>query len=238
MPESGRKAKDLLKSSPNRFAQSRGSLQSNEIMIVEEVNDNEISNEAFMIIRDCTKSGMANSMHEGSLDEMRLLGDGELNKLQHTGSLREEASSHHQRQNQSARGISATHPISSISSIQQSQNNTNNTFLSHQHQHHFHQHLTHRPQPQAKAQQQRVVQKVLISDLNMAHPAALPLPQQQCHKQQPSKLSQLIAKVATTSTSTSRKQFSPPAKISTASAAACGYQTARQLWPPHAASSS
>ena len=106
-------------------------------MIVEEVNDNEISNEAFMIIRDCTKSGMANSMHEGSLDEMRLLADGELNKLQHTGSLREEASSshHHQyhhRQNQSARGvISATHPISSISSIQQSQNNTNNTFLSH-----------------------------------------------------------------------------------------------------------
>lgn len=50
-------------------------------MIVEEVNDNEISNEAFMNIRDCTKSGLANSMHEGSLDEMRLLAEGDLNKL-------------------------------------------------------------------------------------------------------------------------------------------------------------
>ena len=81
-----RRGKDLLRTSPKRLAQSRGSLQSNEI-VIEEVNDYEISNEAFMLIRDNQKSGLASSMHESSLNEMKLLIDGDLNKLQHTGSL-------------------------------------------------------------------------------------------------------------------------------------------------------
>ena len=93
-----RRGKDLLRTSPKRLAQSRGSLQSNEIMIVEEVNDNDISNEAFMLIRDNQKSGLASSMHESSLNEMKLLIDGDLNKLQHTGSLQESSDLQRHRQ--------------------------------------------------------------------------------------------------------------------------------------------
>ena len=41
---------------------SRFSLQSNEIMVVEEVNDNEISSEAFKRIRE-TSNVIINSLH-------------------------------------------------------------------------------------------------------------------------------------------------------------------------------
>ena len=92
-----RRGKDLLRTSPKRLAQSRGSLQSNEI-VIEEVNDYEISNEAFMLIRDNQKSGLASSMHESSLNEMKLLIDGDLNKLQHTGSLQESSDLQRHRQ--------------------------------------------------------------------------------------------------------------------------------------------
>ena len=68
-------------------------------MVVEEVNDNEISNEAFMLIRDggsknLTKNGMmVNSMLENSLNScgnegsMMLMEGVDRHKLQHTGSV-------------------------------------------------------------------------------------------------------------------------------------------------------
>ena len=51
-----------------------------------------------MLIRDNQKSGLASSMHESSLNEMKLLIDGDLNKLQHTGSLQESSDLQRHRQ--------------------------------------------------------------------------------------------------------------------------------------------
>ena len=70
----------------NDFGGSRASMNSNEIMVVEEVNDNEISSEAFMLIRQ-SKNSLANSVRTDSNSKAMgpLIDDPKL--PQHTGSL-------------------------------------------------------------------------------------------------------------------------------------------------------
>ena len=148
---------------------SRVSAQSNEMVVVEEVNDNEISNEAFMKMRQ--QSPLVKSLIAASRTDAIVIGPlSEENRFQYAGSVVDES------QKQSIRASDL--PPSSLSSIHQDQNTT---FFSNSKTMLRQQSNLEQSSQQPGPTQKRVVQKSLISDLNQAHnplqlSAAMPKP--------------------------------------------------------------